>query len=403
MESRPASGPLRILIDSTSTRGGGGFTYLANVLPCLARLAPHHHFRALVHHPRVAAALPTYPNLEVEVVDAAAGLLNRLFFTYLRAPRIAWKWRADLYFSVSEAAPLWTHCPRIVAFRNPNIHAKLDHDWPPLQRLRLAMLRGLSWISAVMCHRTLFVSHDSAEWIGEALRIPRSKRCVIEHGIDAENWSAAELRPLHTLPYILSVSSIYRYKNFVRLIEAYTLLATRNRDCPDLLIIGDDQDPEYSAKMAAAREKSGVFAENIHILGEVAYSDIRSYYGAANIFVFPSYLETFGHPLLEAMASGLPTVAADIPVFREIAENAVLYADPHSATDLAEAMEQALFKPLLAKTLSERGRERVSHFSVERTVVRLLELFAEVCEASQPKRNGSIPAARRADTARRSG
>ncbi|NRA76065.1 MAG: glycosyltransferase family 4 protein, partial [Planctomycetes bacterium] len=334
--------------------------------------------------------LPKCPNLEVELLAPVESLWRKFLFTHLKVPRIARDWGADLYFSVSENAPLWTPCPRIAAFRNPNIHTKLDQNWPRLTNLRLTMLRGISRLSAAMCQRVLFVSHDSSEWIGESLRVPRNKRCVIEHGIDPENWKTEEVRPLHTLPYVLSVSSIYRYKNFVRLIEAYALMADRNHDCPDLLIIGDDQDPEYSAKMAAARENSGEFAENIHILGEVSYSDIRDYYAAAEIFVFPSFLETFGHPLLEAMASGLPAVVADIPVFREVADNAVLYADPYSTAALAEAMEQVLFKPVLAETLSRRGRQRVTHFSMERTVARLLDLFDEVCAESQTNSEHSV-------------
>ena len=60
--------------------------------------------------------------------------------------------------------------------------------------------------------------------------------------------------------------------------------------------------------------------------------------GGATLFVFPSYLETFGHPLLEAMASDVPLVAADIPVFREVAGDAALYADPHRPEALASAM-----------------------------------------------------------------
>ena len=63
-------------------------------------------------------------------------------------------------------------------------------------------------------------------------------------------------------------------------------------------------------------------AERIHILGEVPYADIKQYYAGADLFVFPSYLETFGHPLLEAKASDEPTLASDIPEIREVAWDA---------------------------------------------------------------------------------
>ena len=233
----------------------------------------------------------------------------------------------------------------------------------------------------------MFVSEDSAQWIGDRLGLPESQRAPVQHGIDAARWSEALDAPLHPNPYILSVSSIYRYKNYVRLIEAYAEVAERRGEIPDLVIIGDDQDPEYSQEMYRTRDATGAIAENIHILGEVPYAEIQSYYAGASFFVFPSHLETFGIPLLEAMASGLPTVAADIPVFREVAGDAVLYADPYSAPDLAEAMEETLFKPGLAKSLTNRGLERVKHYSWERSANRLLTLFQEVWEERQGKRH----------------
>jgi glycosyltransferase involved in cell wall biosynthesis len=224
----------------------------------------------------------------------------------------------------------------------------------------------------------MFVSEDSARWIGERLALPERRRAVVHHGIDGEGWSAPAGRSLHPWPYILSVSSIYRYKNFVRLIEAYTELARDLNDAPDLVIIGDDQDPEYTAKMETARAAAGDLAEHIHLLGEVPYADIRDWYAGAELFVFPSYLETFGHPLLEAMASRIPVVAADIPVFREIGGDAALYADPHDASSLAGAMRAALASPELRRLLVKRGLEQVRAFSWDRSSIRLLQLFREV-------------------------
>jgi glycosyltransferase involved in cell wall biosynthesis len=94
--------------------------------------------------------------------------------------------------------------------------------------------------------------------------------------------------------------------------------------------------------------------------------------------VFPSYLETFGHPLLEAMASDVPTVAADIPCFREIAGDAAFYADPHKTDALADAIESALFSPRARRMLLKRGRECVRQFSWSASAGRLLSLFDEV-------------------------
>jgi len=369
----------RILIDGTMARGGGGLTYLVNILPRLVGFASQDRFRVLLRSEPIAASLAPAPNLEVEVMPEV-GLGGRLRFNYRELPRKLHEWGADLYFSAGESAPLSAPCPIIASFRNPNAFTSLDQGWPLYQKLRLGALRHVARLSAGVADRVMFVSADSASWIGDRIGIEPRKRSVIHHGIDAEAWAAGTREPVHPWPYILSVSSIYRYKNFVRLIEAYSELAKRCNDVPDLLIIGDDQDPAYSRKMEEARRATGALSEHIYILGEVPYAQIRNYYAGAELFVFPSYLETFGHPLLEAMAAEVPVVASDIPVFREIAGDGAFYADPHSAESLASAMDAALFRPEARELLVKRSRERVRHFSWDRTAHELLALFTELLE-----------------------
>jgi glycosyltransferase involved in cell wall biosynthesis len=78
------------------------------------------------------------------------------------------------------------------------------------------------------------------------------------------------------------------------------------------------------------------------------------------------------------MAAEVPLVAADIPVFREIAGDAAFYADPHRSDELAAAMAAALLSPVARETLIKRGRERLREFSWDGTANRLLSLFENV-------------------------
>ena len=314
------------------------------------------------------------------------GLLGRLRFIHGRIPLLAVRWGADLFFSASETAPVWAPCPTIAAFRNPNVFTPMDQGWSRKQKLRLDVLGALARVSARRCDRVMFVSEDSADWIGDRLGLPRERRVVIHHGIDEAAWRPRVDQALHPRPYVLSVSSIYRYKNFVRLIEAYQELAARRPALPDLVIIGDDQDPEYAAKMEAARVACGGLAQRIHLLGEVPYQDVRAWYAGAELFVFPSYLETFGHPLLEAMASEVPVVAADIPVFREIAGDGAFYADPHAARSLANAMDAVLYDPEARNMLVKRGLERVREFSWDRSAAGLCAMFRSSLGETVPTR-----------------
>lgn len=366
----------RFLIDGSMAKRGGGFTYLVNVVPQLARQAPDDRFLLVLTDRRLADTVPAASNVEIEYLGEL-GARQRLAYTYRQAGSLARRWGAHVYFSAGELAPLNAPCPMIAAFRNPNVfNWKRDEGVDLRQSARFWVLWALSVATSRRADRVMFVSEDSARWIGDSIRLPQHKRAVIHHGIDTTRWGRREAPSEQS--YILSVSSVYPYKNYVRLIEAYAELFSRRPDAPDLVIIGDDQDPEYSARMAAARQAAGAARESIQILGEVPYPDIARYYQDAAMFVFPSYLETFGHPLIEAMANDLPLVAADIPVFREIAEDAAIYADPHDSSALAAAMESVLSSASERARRVERGRERLAYFTWERSAASLLKLFAEV-------------------------
>jgi glycosyltransferase involved in cell wall biosynthesis len=370
----------RILIDGSMARGGGGFTYLVNILPQLSALAPDDRFLVLLRNERLAQSIPALPNVDVELLPDV-GWPQRMFFTYRELPRRIASWNTDLYFSAGETAPLRASCPMIASFRNPIIYTDLDLGVSRKQRLRLRLLREISRLSARCCDRIMFVSEDSAGWMGDSVGVAAHKRAVVHHGIDATTFSRSKGQG--SVPYgpsyIVSVSSIYTHKNYVRLIDAYAALARRRDSVPDLVIIGDVQHPGYLEEMKRARAAAGEdLAERIHFVGEVPYAEVKAYYAGAELFVFPSYLESFGHPLLEAMASGIPTIAADIAVFREIAGDAAFYADPHKTDAFTGAMEEALFSSRARETLIKRGRERVRSLSWDATARRLLALFDEV-------------------------
>ena len=375
------TGRTRYLIDGSMARGGGGYTYLVNVLPRLSKMSPHVDFRVLVRTERLAEALSGIPNVQVHRLPDV-GLVERFRYLHFEVPKLAKAWGADLYFSVGEYSPFWMSCPTVAAFRNPNVFTSMQQGWPLFQRFRLKALRALSWLSAKRADRILFVSQDSANWIGDAMGLPESSRLVVHHGLDAEAFRGEFSGPRDN-GIILSVSSVYRYKNFVRLIEAYTRLAHNRPEIPDLVIVGDDQDPEYQRKMVAAREAADDVTERIHLTGAVAYEQVKKYYRNASLFVFPSYLETFGHPLLEAMGCDVPVVAADIPVFREIAGDAVLYADPYKVESLASAMEDGLNSSIHRKRMVERGRARVAYFTWERSASLLLDAFSELLQTQK--------------------
>lgn len=364
-------------------RSGGGFTYAVNVIPVLAESLPETEFLVVLRSPRIAESLPHLRNLSIhELPDAGFG--ERLRFLTLTASALAKSWRADLYFSASELSPFGCPCPKIAAFRNPNLFTELQLQWSLSQRARIRLLRALASYSARTCTRVLFVSDDSARWIGDFLKLPEEKRVSVPHGVDKDLWKSPNVVSPFDFEFILSVSSIYRYKNFVRLIDAWREIAFRWPSIPDLVIVGDDQDPVYSREMREAQSRCGRYADRVHIVGEAPYSEIAGYYKHAKAFVFPSYLETFGHPLLEAMAAGIPVAASQIGVFEEIGGDAAVYFPPHDTRAMAEAIESLLRDFDRQKRIVTAGFSRVREYSWNRTADRMITLFEDVLEIAHP-------------------
>jgi glycosyltransferase involved in cell wall biosynthesis len=117
----------------------------------------------------------------------------------------------------------------------------------------------------------------------------------------------------------------------------------------------------------------------LKLTGPVPYMDIPGLYRDSDLFVFPSISESFGHPLVEAMASGVPVIASDIPVCREICGEAAIYFDPFDEKSLAEAIVHLEKDITLRKKLSETGRRRAeSQFNWTDHVRRLVNLIEEV-------------------------
>ncbi|EME67795.1 glycosyltransferase [Paramagnetospirillum caucaseum] len=121
-------------------------------------------------------------------------------------------------------------------------------------------------------------------------------------------------------------------------------------------------------------------------LGRRPYESLPELYRTHDVFVFPSISETFGHPMVEAMGCGLPVVAADTPVNREICGDAALYFEPLSLSALLDCLSRLEGDPQLRAALIARGRQRVvESFTWESHVDRLIQVFREVAEDQDRK------------------
>jgi glycosyltransferase involved in cell wall biosynthesis len=359
----------RILINALSAWEGGSRTYLQNVLRELDR--DDRGFRFAVLAPLSQVAREDVRNLDVITpslpgVDSRARVLARVAYEQAILPIRAR--RFDLLYCVADVAPTFPGAPVVVALRNLNIYDRRYYDSLRLRTLERLVRSGLRG-----ARRVVFPSRAAAALIRETIPIPEDRIAIVHHGISLEGFSDERSAPAD-LPYVFLAAALERHKNIGLLIESLTHV--RDPALQVWIAGGSSLDPSYESELRRLVEQAKL-ETRVRFLGPVPYRDVLRYYRGARALVFPSLLETFGHPLLEAMVVGTPIVASDIPAFREVAADVARYFSPRSAIELARAIDQVSADPQGTRERVERGRIRVAEFSWKNSIDRLCAVFDE--------------------------
>jgi len=177
-------------------------------------------------------------------------------------------------------------------------------------------------------------------------------------------------------PYFLYVGRLEKKKNIPALIEALSILRDSHPEIKEKMVLIGDASFGYDEVKYVIEE----FNLNYDVLmpGWVDEEDLPYLFNGASAFIFPSKHEGFGIPILQAMACGVPVAASDIPVFKEVAGDAILYFDHQDKKAIAEAMAEIINNVELHKELTEKGLERVKNFSWKRCAEETLKEILNV-------------------------
>jgi len=187
-----------------------------------------------------------------------------------------------------------------------------------------------------------------------------------------------------TRPFVLTVGDLQPRKNPLGMIKAFDELLNANPELPhDLVFVGNDT--WFSPRVRQAAEKSR-FGKRIHFTGYVDENDLLQFYNACEIFVFPTFYEGFGIPILEAMACGRAVACANVTAIPEVADASALLFSPLNTEEMVRAMRDLLVDRELRERMERLGLNNASHFSWERTAQKTLEVYYEV-EAAGRKLN----------------
>ena len=185
-------------------------------------------------------------------------------------------------------------------------------------------------------------------------------------------------------PYILSLCSIQPRKNLVRLIEAYSLLRQTRPGVklPQLVLAGKRGWLDNETLNAAERNVRG---DDIRLTGYVADQDLPALYSGAACFVYPSYFEGFGLPILEAMQCGAPVIAGNRTSIPELVADAGLLFDPFDTQALVEGLKRILDDAEYRAKLRAKGLARSGEFSWNETARLTLKAYENAFDKSRHK------------------
>lgn len=373
---------MKIVINALAVDGGGGQTYLENLLPEFDRLDNANQYVVLLrkNHSVILPRLSSKFKIVMFSIPRPY-LIGRFLVEQFVLPGWLLKEKVDLFYSPADATTLLSPAPVVLAMRNPNLYVKSNLDWTFIYKLKFKVLSFLAALSTKKARRIIIVSNASKKMIAERISIPEEKIKIIHHGVSRIFFKlpgteyAEKLLPGKT-PFILSVSSVYRYKNYIRLVEAFNKIQKRLPEPYHLIIIGTSFDKAYFRKLKNTIRNLRL-ESSVHYLGGFRLIDLPGFYQKASLFAFPSFLETFGHTLVEAMASKLPIAAADIPPTREIAGSAARYFDPFNIDSIGEALVDSLTNAELRKNLITEGQKQVQRYSWENCAKATLKTFSE--------------------------
>lgn len=176
----------------------------------------------------------------------------------------------------------------------------------------------------------------------------------------------------HRVRYLLFVGESRPRKNIPFLVRAF-LSANLPRDVL-LVLAGTDQKCLQGEGVAAS--------DRVRFLGQVSDAELGRCYAGALALVFPSLAEGFGSPVAEALANGVPVVASDIPVMREVTGGVALLADPTDEPAWRSALEQIVHEPALRQRLGEEGAVRGMQFDYRRTAEQTLAAYRKAASCA---------------------
>jgi len=380
---------MHLFLNCLAASAGSGLTYVRNVIP---QLSVRPEIRATVAlAPKLRNTLGSPRNISFIEVDLPAGAAGRFCWEQAHLPRMIRESDADVLVSAGNFALWRSPVPQILLSGNSlytsgdfrrDLRARRAYTvWLNTRVRAFFARRSVRWADCTVAPSKAFAD-TLRQWTG-------GKVIGLHHGFDPEIFFRDDTDLPSTLQNkidsgknalrLIFVSHYNYYRNFETLLRALPHIQEGLGGRPVQLFLTcklstEESSGSYRPETAAALVQRLGISDQVVELGTVPYHLLQHLLRAFDIYVTPAYAETFAHPLVEAMACGLPIVASDLPVHREICGNAAVYFPRFSPDGLADRVVQLERSAKLREGLSNRALERAREFSWRDHVDQLISL-----------------------------
>ncbi len=370
MAKKPKADPLRIGIDARLAYRRGVGTYTANLILALSKLDRRNEY-FLFNAP--ASLKKQVANESFYWVDVPFS--NAAYYEQVLLPRAAKNYHVDMLHYIDNSASLLTDLPIVLTLHDVMYQRPLSavRAMPTLrQRLVHAYKQWAIPRSALIARKVITVSDHSKNEIVKTLDIAPKKIQVTLEGVDRRLFQKGSQKTKGLFKILVHGAADDR-KNISNIMRAAQLLVKQKKSFQILIIGMDKAELKWTHYQREALELG--LEPYVKWMGNVAVEDLSRTYREADLFLYPSRMEGFGLPVLEAFSCGVPVITSDTTSLPEVAGKAALLVDPEDPAVIAQAVRNMMEKPKLRKLFIQRGLQRVKLFTWEKMAKQTLKVY----------------------------
>ena len=368
--------------------------YSRFIVRILSQLHPeneYHLYTPKPHRIPYLSEIPTLKRLKLHFPPQG-------FWSHLRSLWRVWGIKKDIlhdginiFHGLSNELPLNIGTPESRAARKENackyvvtVHDLIFLHTPQYYHWIDRKIYNYKFRHACRCaDRVIAVSEYTKQEIMQYYHTPEEKIDVVYQGCapvfsqDIAPSRQAEVKKKYALPeeFVLYVGSIEERKNLMLVAQAIAILATQKGE--EIHVVAVGRRTPYVDQIQAYLKEKGI-SHLFHFQHGVPYDDLPSFYKLARTFAYPSRIEGFGIPLLEAISSGVPAIGCTGSCLEEAGGPDSLYADPDDAESMANIILRTCRDEDLRQMMIEHGKAYAQNFSDEQLCQDLMNVYKKL-------------------------